>query len=124
MSFSSFFRLLTLSLSKARRFDWTPNRVWMGIFAFWLFLLTGVTYDLGAGSPGLLQYTRLNGLLKERQSQLLDSDTEVEKIEIEAAALEKSRVIQEREIRKTMGYVGENELIFDFSLAQSAALRR
>lgn len=124
MAPSSFTRILTVPFTLLRRFEWTPNRVWIGIFAFWFFLLTGVTYEMGAGSPGLLQFSRLNDLLKDRQSQLSDSDTELEKIEIEAVALEKSRVIQEREIRKTMGYVGENELIFDFSLAQSATLRR
>lgn len=111
-------------LRQLRNFKWTPNRVWIGIFACWLFLLTGLTHEFGAGSPGLIQFTRLNNLLKNRQSQLIDSDNEIVKVEAESELLEKSRVVQEREVRKTMGYVGENELIFDFSLSQSAALRR
>ncbi len=111
-------------LVSLRNFKWTPNRAWIAIFAFWLFLLSGITHEFGAGSPGILQYSRLDRLLKERQTQLTDSDAEIERIEIESALLEKSKVIQEREIRKTMGYVGENEIIFDFSLSQSAALRR
>lgn len=110
--------------SQLRKVKWTPNRVWIAIFAFWLFLLTGLTHEFGAGSPGLLQFTRLNGLLKDRQEQLADSDAQVLKVEAESALLEKSRVVLEREVRKTMGYVGENEMIFDFSLSQSAALRR
>ncbi|MBC7385003.1 MAG: hypothetical protein H7301_02435 [Cryobacterium sp.] len=111
-------------LSQLRKFQWTPNRAWLVVFATWLFLLTGLTHQWGAGSPGLIQFSRLNGLLHERQAQLADSDAEIEKIDGEAKELEKSRVVQEREIRKTMGYVGDNELIFDFSLSRSAALRR
>lgn len=105
-------------------FKWTPNRAWLAIFAVWLFLLSGITHEFGAGSPGLLQFSRLNGLLKERQAQLVDSDSEIERLDGEAALLEKSKVVQEREVRKTMGYVGDNEMIFDFSLSQSAPLRR
>jgi cell division protein FtsB len=96
----------------------------LAIFAGWLFLLTGSTHRLGAGSPGLMQYWSLNALLRDRQAQLVLIDNEIAKLESESSALEKSRIVQEREIRKTMGYVGENEIIFDFSLSQSVALRR
>lgn len=110
--------------SRLRQFKWTPNRVWLAVFVTWLFLLTGFTHELGAGSPGMIQFSRLNALLRDRQTQLANSDAEIEKIDVEAKELEKSRVVQEREIRKTMGYVGDNELIFDFSNSQSTALRR
>jgi cell division protein FtsB len=103
---------------------WSPNRVWIALFGIWLFLLSGVTQHLGAGSPGLLQYLRLSALLQNRQTQAINTDLEITAFEIESAALEKSRVTQEREIRKTMGYVADNELIFDFSLSQTARLRR
>jgi cell division protein FtsB len=107
-----------------RRIRWTPTRVWLAVFACWLFLLTGSTHRIGAGSPGLIQYWSLNALLRDRQAQLVLIDNQIAKLEGEAGALEKSRIVQEREIRKTMGYVGENEIIFDFSLSQSVALRR
>lgn len=106
------------------RFECTPNRVWLGVFAIWLFLLSGITHEFGAGSPGLLQFSRLNGLLQERQAQLLESDAEILKMDTEALLLQTSKFAQEREVRKTMGYVGDNEIIFDFSLSQSAPLRR
>lgn len=111
-------------IRRLREFRWTPNRVWVALFALWLFLLTGVTHRIGAGSPGVLQYWSLNSLLRDRQSHLAGIDREIAKLEEEAHALEKSRIVQEREIRKTMGYVGENEIIFDFSLSQSTTLRR
>lgn len=111
-------------LLRLRHFRWTPNRVWLGVFAFWFFLLSGVTHEIGAGSPGILQYLRLSALLAERHAQVLATETEIGKLEIEAAALSGSKTTQEREIRKTMGYVGENEMIFDFSFSQSAPLRR
>jgi cell division protein FtsB len=128
MPASSFFRLflfpVLVPLTRLRRMSWTPNRVWVGIFAFWIFLLSGLTYELGAGSPGILQFSRLRGLLTEKRQQLAGYEVEIEKIEKEGRILETSAVAQEREIRKTMGYVGEGELIFDFSSSQSAALRR
>ncbi len=124
MSVLSLVRTPIFVFSGLRRFRWTPTRAWIAIFAFWLFLLTGITHEFGAGSPGLLQYSRLNGLLRDRQRSLAESDAEIEKVEAESALLEKSKSVLEREVRKTMGYVGENEMIFDFSLSQSATLRR
>jgi cell division protein FtsB len=111
-------------IRRVREIEWTPNRVWVAIFACWLFLLTGVTQRIGFGSPGALQLWSLNELLHTRQDQLAETDAEIAKLEEESVSLEKSRAVQEHEIRKTMGYIGENELIFDFSLSQSAALRR
>jgi cell division protein FtsB len=111
-------------LRRIRSFEWTPNRVWLALFAFWLFMLSGVTQPFGFGSPGVIQFLRLNALLGDRQAQSAEIDAEVARLETDSAALEKSRAVQEREIRKTMGYVGENEMIFDFSLSSSSALRR
>lgn len=107
-----------------RKIEWTPNRAWVAIFGVWLFMLSGLTQHFGVGSPGVLQYWRLNAVLEDRQTQSADTDVEIVRLEREATALEKSRVVQVREIRKTMGYVAENEMIFDFSLASSATLRR
>lgn len=107
-----------------RNFDWTPNRVWIAVFACWLFMLSGVTQEFGLGSPGIVQYLRLNALLEDRLTQAADIDAEITRLDAESASLEKSRTVQEREIRKTMGYVAENEMIFDFSLSTSAPLRR
>ena len=107
-----------------RRIEWTPNRVWIAIFAFWLFMLSGVTQSFGVGSPGVIQFLRLNSLLSDRQAQATETDIEVARLDEESVSLEKSRTVQEREIRRTMGYVGENEMIFDFSLSSSASLRR
>jgi len=111
-------------MSVFRNIEWTPNRVWLAVFAIWLFMLSGVSQSVGLGSPGLLQLLRLSSLLEERQAHSLEIDQEIAKLESESIALEKSRTLQEKEIRKTMGYVGENEVIFDFSLSSSSTLRR
>ena len=116
--------VLASFLRRVRRFEWTPNRVWIAIFAFWLFMLSGVTQPFGFGSPGILQFARLRSVLSDRQSESAEIDAENSRIESEAVRLETSPVVQEREIRRTMGYVGENEMIFDFSLSTSSALRR
>jgi cell division protein FtsB len=114
-------------ISRLRYFstiEWTPNRVWLLVFAAWLFMLSGVTQHMGVGSPGLVQFLRLNALLGDRQTQATDIDNEIAVLDAESSTLETSRGAQEKEIRKTMGYVGENEMIFDFSLSSSSALRR
>ncbi len=121
---SAFFSRLVSRLSQLRNVEWTPTRVWIGIFGFWLFLLTGVTHQMGAGSPGLFQYGQLSALLDQRHAEATETDLEIAKLEAESDSLAKSRVVQEREIRKTMGYVAENEMIFDFSLSGVVSLRR
>jgi cell division protein FtsB len=98
--------------------------VWIAVFAFWLFMLSGITRHFGVGSPGLFQYLEMNALLDERQSESAGLDADIARLEKNSAALEKSPAVQEREIRKTMGYVGENEMIFDFSRSSSSILRR
>jgi cell division protein FtsB len=87
-------------------------------------MLSGVTKYFGVGSPGLIQYVQMSTLLHERQTESQETDVEIARLDSESALLEKSSTVLEHEIRKTMGYVGENEMIFDFSLSSSAALRR
>jgi hypothetical protein len=48
----------------------------------------------------------------------------IAKLEADSVALETDRAVQEREIRRVLGYTSKNEIIFDFSLSQSATLRR
>lgn len=115
---------LVSRLRSLRSFEWTPNRLWIAIFGCWLFMLSGVLQPLGIGSPGVVQFLRLYSLLGDRQAQSNALDAEIAKLDEESASLEKSRVVLEREIRRTMGYVGENEMIFDFSLSSSSTLRR
>ena len=97
-----------------------PTKIWIGVFGFWAVLLSGVLNSVG-GSPGILQSLRLNSLLQSRQTQLNSLEEEIAQMETEGHHLEKSRLAQEREIRRVLGYAGSDEIIFDFTATQQAA---
>lgn len=110
-------------VEKISRFELTPNRLWIGVFALWLILLSGVFSSLG-GSPGILQSLSLRSLLAFKQDELVRIEKSIEEVDAEIERLEKNTVTQEREVRRVLGYAAEDEIIFDFSLSQSAALRQ
>lgn len=104
-------------------FQWTPNRLWMAIFGFWLLILTGVFNGL-TGSPGLIQRLKLQSLLVSKQEQQALLEQETVRFEQEVVLLERDRLTQEKEVRRVLGYAGKDEIIFDFSTSTSVALRK
>jgi cell division protein FtsB len=93
------------------------SRAWIGVFAVWTLLLSGVLANL-VGSPGIIQAFRLRSLLGAKQEQLAKLEADVARIEAEATRLTKSRAAQEREVRRTLSYAASDEIIFDFSAAE------
>jgi hypothetical protein len=87
---------------------------WLLLVATWVLLLSGVLSEF-TGSPGLLQASRLRGLLETKNTELTDLDIQMSKLEGERLRLEGSPLAQEREIRRVLGYAAPGELIFDFS---------
>jgi cell division protein FtsB len=88
----------------------SPAKVWIGIFVLWTLFLTGFL-----GSPGLNQTWRLRSLLAAKESHARQLEIEIRRLQLEAAQLERSRFIQQREIRRVLGYAAPDEIIFDFS---------
>ncbi|MBU6375258.1 MAG: hypothetical protein KGQ59_04630 [Bdellovibrionales bacterium] len=99
-------------------FHWNPHRVWLAIFGLWFVLLTGV-FNRWLGSPGLIQWWRLESLLSQRQAKLVEIENHVLALSTDQVRLERSAIAQQREIRKVLGYVRPDELIFDFSAERS-----
>lgn len=89
----------------------TPRRLWFGLFAVWLVLLSGVGM---LGAPGVLQVLRLERLKASREATLLRLEQEVASLEAELRVLQADPKTQLREIRKVLGYVGSEEWVFDF----------
>lgn len=118
---AAFTRRFFLSFSPSRI---TPNRLWVAIFSIWLLLLSGLFHGFFGGSPGIFQWVSLQNFLNDRQTELERNQAEIAKLEVDAVALETDRAVQEREIRRVLGYTSKNEIIFDFSLSRSATLRR
>ena len=89
------------------------HQVWFVFFGIWFVLLSGVL-DFWLHTPGLKQWASV-------ESSLLDKRHEIDKIEVRsnllktiAIQLESNPSAQEREIRKVLGYLGENEVVFEF----------
>ena len=90
------------------------NRVWLGFFATWSLLLSGLL-DSWVQSPGLKQWMRVGETLKERRQEIADVEARTVLFQSMAKQLESNSVAQEREIRKVLGYLGEQELVFEFT---------
>ena len=91
----------------------TVGRVWAGIFVFWLFALSGVLSNFGGG-PGVVQALKLRRLLDLKEAQAIGIESEISSLDTRGSQLGSDSVLQEREIRKTLGYVASDEIIFDF----------
>lgn len=96
------------------RFEWNPHRVWLALFGVWMLLLTGLLNPWLEG-PGLVQWWRLESLLSQKHSRLAEIENEVLALSSEQVRLERSGATQQREIRRVLGYVRPDEIIFDFS---------
>ena len=95
-------------------FEWKPHRVWLGLFGAWVVLLSGIL-NPWIGGPGVIQWWRLESLLSQRQDRLTEVENQVLAQSSEQVRLERSVATQQREIRRVLGYVRADEMIFDFS---------
>ena len=91
----------------------SPPKIWLMVFALWILFLSGIIR-----SPGVIQAIRLNSLLDAKQTQIHGLEVQIAHMESEEGRLEKSRAEQEREIRKVLGYIASDEIVFDFSSAE------
>ncbi|MBI3535617.1 MAG: septum formation initiator family protein [Deltaproteobacteria bacterium] len=89
-------------------------RLWFIVFGFWFLFLSGILTQL-TGSPGVLQLMRLKNLKVQREKQIVELKTDIQRLEYDAKRLEKNSVVQEQEIRRVLGYAAKDEIIFDFS---------
>ena len=96
----------------------TPGKLWTSVFALWGLFLTGVAANF-VGSPGVIQAVRLNSLLKSKQVLVSRMQDEMKHLQFDAVQLERSRVAQQREIRRVLGYAATDEIIFDFTVSDA-----
>jgi cell division protein FtsB len=91
-----------------------PIRLWLCAFALWGLFLSGVGASF-VGSPGVIQAVRLKRLLDSKLTQSSALQAELTQLRTEAIQLERSKVTQQREIRRVLGYTAPDEIIFDFT---------
>jgi cell division protein FtsB len=88
-------------------------RVWLAFLALWLALLSGGAAPW-TGTPGVIQQIHLSSLLDTKQDEQAKLQSQIEALKSEAGALETSRAVQHREIRRVLNYAADDEIIFDF----------
>jgi hypothetical protein len=91
----------------------TLNRVWLFFFGVWLILLSGVL-DFWLKTPGLKQWYRVGATLEERRQEIGVIESRSAYLNHVARELNSNPIAQEREVRKVLGYLGEQEAVFEF----------
>ena len=84
----------------------------------WVFFLTGAASGI-VGSPGATQAIRLQNLLHAKVARLDKIQTQLTVLQAQSRGLEKNPIVQQREIRRVLGYAAPDELIFDFGSGNS-----
>jgi hypothetical protein len=90
-----------------------PSRIWLGFFAIWIILLSGLL-DHFVHSPGLKQWYQVESSLRDARQEIATIESKTT-LQLQVAhQLENNVVAQEREVRKVLGYLGDQELVFEF----------
>lgn len=94
------------------------QKVWFGVFVIWGLLLSGLFVGM-MKTPGVYQLYELRALYAERHEELVRTEARVDELEAQRKRLEDDPLVQEFEIRRILGYVSPDELVFDFSKADT-----
>lgn len=83
--------------------------IYLGVLAVWLISLSGVF-----GNSGLVQAYKLSQVRRDMTLRIVALENEKARLQATLMGLESDSFIQEQTIRETLGFVRENELIFEF----------
>lgn len=90
------------------------NRAWIVFFGIWFLLLTG-TLDTWFENPGIKQWHLLKEGVQKKRQEIVEVESDSELLKETAKQLQSNPAAQEREIRRVLGYLGPNEVVFEFS---------
>ena len=90
------------------------HQLWLGFFVIWCILLTGLL-DFWVESPGLKQWYKISTTLRERRQEIADVEARSSILHEVSRQLESNSIAQEREIRRVLGYLGDQEVVFEFT---------
>ena len=85
----------------------------MAFFGIWLVLVSGLL-DFWLKSPGIKQWLQVEYQVHERRQEIADIEAKSEQFKNVIHQLETNPVAQEREIRKVLGYLSNQEIVFEF----------
>jgi cell division protein FtsB len=90
------------------------RKMWFGFFGIWLILVSGLL-DFWIKSPGLKQWAQVELLVRKQRQEIAEVEAKSESFKSTAHQLENNPIAQEREIRKVLGYLGDQEIVFEFT---------
>ncbi len=96
----------------SRRLD--RNRIWGAFFLIWVLLFSGIL-DFWVKSPGLKQWIKVNSQLNEKRLEIGATEARTTLLLQLSRELQSNTAAQEREIRKVLGYIDEQEAVFEFT---------
>ena len=94
----------------------SKNRIthaWCGFFLLWLILLSGML-ERWVGAPGLYQWLQVRSLVKETRNKGEEIEFELSRLDGLRKQLETNPAVQEIEIRRVLGYLRPNEIVFEY----------
>ncbi len=89
------------------------RKMWFAFFGIWLILVSGLL-EFWIKSPGLKQWLEVELLVQNKRQEIAEIEAKSESFKNIAKQLENNPVAQEREIRKVLGYLGDQEIVFEF----------
>jgi hypothetical protein len=89
------------------------RKLWLGFFGIWLLLVSGL-FDFWIKSPGIKQWLQVEYQVHTKRQEIADIESKSEQYKNVIHQLETNPVAQEREIRKVLGYLGNQEIVFEF----------
>jgi cell division protein FtsB len=91
------------------------RKLWIGFFGIWLILVSGVLDFWLNKSTGLKQWLQVELLVRERRQEIAEIEAKSESFKNVVYQLENNPIAQEREIRKVLGYLGNQEIVFEIT---------
>ena len=91
----------------------SPHQAWLVFFGVWTVILSGVFADF-VGTPGLVQWRKLESLYQLKRIDQNRLEADLERMQNEIVRMEKDTEVQRREIRRVLGYLAPDEMVFEF----------
>lgn len=100
------------------------RKFWIGLFALWGLMLTGVVghfnsewggklecLGLWVRAPGWIQWEKLQELQATRRTKLGELETRISRLEERATELKEDPEAQKEAIRRVLGYIARDEYL-------------
>ncbi len=89
------------------------STLWILFFSVWSLFLTGAL-SFWIEAPGAYQAWKLRSVLQSKREKVKTLQVQAQSLEQQTKNLQNNKFAQLVEIRKVLGYVAKDELVFEF----------